>query len=138
LLGKEAFLVVNGDVFADIDFRKVVLKASLDAPSGGVKNTLAHLVMVDNPPQHPLGDFVLRQGLIESDGEDRLTFSGIGVYHPDLFSGIQPGEAAKLAPLLKLAIQDKLVTGQHHRGKWYDIGTPQRLAELDAQLAVSF
>lgn len=127
LLGKTPFLVVNGDTFTDIDFGSLSL----------TKPNLAHLVMVDNPPQHPQGDFALNQGKLAETGEPKLTFSGVGVYHPELFAGVVRGEAAKLAPLLKAAMANGLVTGQQYLGKWHDIGTPQRLAELDASLLES-
>jgi N-acetyl-alpha-D-muramate 1-phosphate uridylyltransferase len=121
LLGDESFLVVNGDVFTDIDY------AATSLPVG----KLAHLVMVDNPQQHAEGDFALQEGLVKQASDNRLTFSGIGVYHPDLFKSVQRGEAAKLAPLLISAMQQGLVSGQHHTGIWHDIGTPERLAQLD-------
>jgi N-acetyl-alpha-D-muramate 1-phosphate uridylyltransferase len=121
LLGDESFLVVNGDVFTDIDY------AATSLPVG----KLAHLVMVDNPQQHAEGDFALQDGLVKQAADNRLTFSGIGVYHPDLFTSVQSGEAAKLAPLLISAMQQGLVSGQHHTGVWHDIGTPERLAQLD-------
>jgi N-acetyl-alpha-D-muramate 1-phosphate uridylyltransferase len=124
LLGEQPFLVVNGDVFTDIDYATVGLQAG----------RLAHLVMVDNPPQHTQGDFVLQNEMIHQAGEHRLTFSGIGVYHPDLFQSVQKGEAAKLAPLLITAMQQGLVSGQHHTGMWHDIGTPERLKQLDEWL----
>lgn len=121
LLGDESFLVVNGDVFTDIDY------AATSLPVG----KLAHLVMVDNPQQHAEGDFALQEGLVKQAADNRLTFSGIGVYHPDLFKSVQSGEAAKLAPLLISAMHQGLVSGQHHTGIWHDIGTPERLAQLD-------
>lgn len=121
LLGEAPFLVVNGDVFTDIDY------ASLALPDG----KLAHLVMVDNPPQHAAGDFGLAQGMIMEQAATQLTFSGVGVYHPRLFDSIPRGEAAKLAPLLRSAMQQSRVSGQHHHGMWHDIGTPERLAQLD-------
>lgn len=127
----EAFLVVNGDIFTDLDF--ATLASALHTPN------LAHLVMINNPPQHPNGDFSLdsaNQNKLTLDGVNKLTFSGIGVYHPDLFKDIVPGQAAKLAPLLKTAMADGLVRGQHYQGVWHDIGTPQRLNELDASLRV--
>jgi len=129
LLGDAAFLVVNGDTFSDIEYQQ--LKTALASGS------LAHLVMVDNPTQHPNGDFALVNGLVQSHGDSQLTFSGVGVYHPDLFLPVRHGEAAKLAPLLRNAMLARRVSGQHHRGKWYDIGTPERLAELDTLLTVS-
>jgi MurNAc alpha-1-phosphate uridylyltransferase len=126
LLGEAPFLVVNGDTFTDIDFHG--LKAVLRS------DQLAHLVLVDNPPQHPAGDFVLQNGRVVPDGDVRLTFSGTGIYRPALFQAVQPGQSAKLAPLLRDAIAMGKVTATHHRGVWHDIGTPQRLHELDTQL----
>lgn len=125
-LGNEPFLVVNGDVFVSIDYGR--LRNALD------KDRFAHLVMVDNPPQHPEGDFVLDNGELKLDGEPRLTFSGVGIYRPELFAGIIPGQTAKLAPILQQAISQGRVSAEHHRGIWHDIGTPQRLHELDQQL----
>jgi MurNAc alpha-1-phosphate uridylyltransferase len=126
LLGDTPFLVVNGDTFTDIDFQRL---HDVLAP-----NQLAHLVLVDNPVQHPAGDFVLQGNQVMPDGDARLTFSGTGVYSPALFATVQPGQAAKLAPLLRDAIGQGKVGGTYHRGVWHDIGTPQRLHELDAQL----
>lgn len=124
LLGDAPFLVVNGDVFTDIDYAAL----ALEPPN------LAHLVMVDNPPQHPAGDFALLNGKLNDQQQSKLTFSGVGVYHPSLFAGVVRGEPAKLAPLLRAAMAQDLVTGQHHRGAWHDIGTPERLHALDGQL----
>ena len=100
-----------------------------DLPSGA----LAHLVMVDNPAHHPEGDFRLAGGLLHVEGQPRLTFSGIGVYSPALFAGCDAGPFP-LAPLLREAMQDARVSGEHHRGRWMDVGTPQRLAELERGL----
>jgi MurNAc alpha-1-phosphate uridylyltransferase len=124
LFGDAPFLVVNGDVFTDIDFAAL----KLDAPN------LAHLVMVDNPPQHVAGDFALSSGKLSVDGTEKLTFSGVGVYQPSLFAEVVRGEPAKLAPLLKAAMAQGLVSGSHHQGAWHDIGTPERLQALDSQL----
>lgn len=124
LLGDQPFLVVNGDVFTDIDY------ASLALPAG----KLAHLIMVENPPQHAAGDFALKDGVVFESTDNRLTFSGVGVYHPALFDSVQRGQAAKLAPLLRIAMQQRQVTGQHHHGMWHDIGTPERLQQLDTWL----
>lgn len=127
LLGTGPFLVVNGDVFIDMDF------ASLEhALAAG---QLAYLVMVDNPPQHPDGDFVFRDGKLGLEGSPKLTFSGVAVYDPSLFVDIVPGQVAKLAPLLQKAIAQAKASGEHHQGVWHDIGTPERLYELDRQLA---
>ncbi|BCT92848.1 mannose-1-phosphate guanylyltransferase [Lysobacter helvus] len=136
LLGDAPFLAVNGDVWTDFDFARLPSE-----PRGE-----AHLVLVDNPPQHPNGDFALRaDGTVASDGEARLTFAGIGVYRPSLFDGWRgivgnvPGvdetpPRFKLAPLLRHAMGRNAIDGTHHRGAWTDVGTPQRLAELDASL----
>jgi MurNAc alpha-1-phosphate uridylyltransferase len=123
LLGEAPFVVVNGDIFTDYAY------AGLPQQPAG----LAHLVMVDNPPQHADGDFVLNEGRLLAEGEPRLTYSGIGVYDPQLFSGCQPG-ALPLAPLLRAAMERNEVSGEHYTGQWLDIGTPERLAELDASL----
>lgn len=123
LLGDEPFVVVNGDIWTSFDF------ASLREPVG-----LAHLVLVDNPFHHPIGDFCLDSaGRVRDNGEPRLTFSGIGVYRPALFQGLAEGEA-KLAPLLREAMARDAVTGEHFTGSWWDIGTPQRLEQLDGWL----
>jgi N-acetyl-alpha-D-muramate 1-phosphate uridylyltransferase len=127
LLRDAPFLVVNGDIFTELDFSQI----RLNVPD------LAHLVLVDNPPQHPQGDFVLQQGKALAEGASKLTFSGVGVYHPTLFKNIARGEPAKLAPLLKAAMAEGRVSGTYYQGAWHDIGTPQRLAELDASLKVN-
>ena len=121
MLGEQPFLVVNGDVFTDIDYAGLSLAV----------DKLAHLVMVDNPEQHAEGDFSLQDGLVKQAASHRLTFSGIGVYHPQLFQSVRSGEAARLAPLLVSAMQQGQVSGQHHTGLWHDIGTPERLQQLD-------
>ena len=123
LLGDAPFLVVNGDIWCDIAFGQLSLPA----------DCLATLVLVDNPVQHPQGDFALQQGRVLAEGESRLTFSGVGLYHPTLFAGCQPGKAP-LAPLLRAAMARQQVAGVHHRGHWFDIGTPARLQQLDQQL----
>lgn len=136
LLGDEPFLVVNGDTFTEMDFAQLKLNP----------NNLAHLVLVDNPPQHPNGDFaieiheaksnVVKVGSLKNHGSQMLTFSGVGVYHPDLFAGVVQGEPAKLAPLLRLAISEGKATAEHYQGMWHDIGTPERLISLDKSLNV--
>lgn len=135
LLGDAPFLVINGDIFCDWD----VARAQGLFANNLAENDLAHLVLVDNPAHHPQGDFVLTGSRILPDGTDhradnRFTFSGIGVYRPALFSTIPRGQPAKLAPLLRAAAAAHRVSGEHHPGRWTDVGTPQRLAELDAQL----
>lgn len=124
LLGEAPFLVVNGDVFTDYPFERLPR-----APAG-----LAHLVLVPNPPQHARGDFVLQEGRVLSDGGGRLTFSGIGVYRPQLFAECGPG-VFPLAPLLRKAMADEQVGGERYNGHWCDVGTPERLAALDRLLA---
>ena len=140
----EQFLVVNGDTFTEIDFKSIVIKAhalqaSMHAASGGVKNAHAHLVLVNNPPQHPNGDFAIESknqldGMLKNTGKQMLTFSGVGVYHPDLFVDIVKGQSAKLAPLLRKAIENNAATAQYYHGVWHDIGTPKRLKSLDESL----
>lgn len=122
LLGKDPFLVINADIWCDHPL----------APHDPGK-ALAHLVLVDNPHQHPEGDFALRAGLISDAGGDRLTFSGIGFYRPELFAGLPEGRH-RLAPLLRQAMAVGRVSGEHHRGRWFDVGTPQRLRSTDAAL----
>ncbi len=123
LLGKEPFLVVNGDVASDFPFENLK-----HCPEG-----LAHIVLVDNPPHHPQGDFALQGGKVMAEGEPKYTFSGIGMYRPELFAGRKPGKFP-LAPLLREAMAGGLVSGQIHTGFWMDIGTVERLRELDEHL----
>jgi N-acetyl-alpha-D-muramate 1-phosphate uridylyltransferase len=128
LLDDQPFLVVNSDVYSDYDFAALRVRAlTLSARQP------AHLVLVDNPQHHPHGDFGLRDGLVAAGGA-RLTFSGIGAYHPALFCGIARGEKCRLASLLAQPIAEGRVSGEHFHGEWNDVGTPQRLAELDARL----
>ncbi len=126
LLGAEPFLVINADVYSDYDF-SAIARADL-------QDRLAHLVLVDNPPQHPRGDFALEAGRVRESGESLLTFSGIGVYAPRLFGGIPAGAKLALAPLLRKAIAAERVSGEHYHGRWHDIGTAERLQALDAEL----
>lgn len=125
LLGSAPFIVVNGDVHTDFDFAKL-------APPGA--GDLAHLVLIDNPEHHPRGDFALAQGRVANDGPARLTFSGIGVYHPALFSHIPAGSRCQLAAVLRPSIDEGRVAGEHFHGGWADVGTPERLAALDRAL----
>lgn len=120
------FLVVNGDIYCDWPIEQVAIR----------DDDLAHLVLVDNPPQHPTGDFVLQDHRVsdKSDAIPALTFAGIGFYRPSLFKNLVVGEPAKLAPLLRSAMAAGRISGEHHMGRWEDVGTPDRLAALDAEL----
>ena len=120
LLGEGPFLVVNGDIWIDYDFGAIAC----------VVGKLAHLVLVGNPPHHPDGDFLLNRGRIVQSGGERLTYCGVGVFTPDLFSGCRSGKF-RLAPLLREAIGRDQVSGEYFRGAWYDVGTPERLSSLD-------
>ena len=126
LLGSAPFLVVNGDIFCDWDFAR--------ARQIDMRQMLAHLILVDNPPQHPGGDFALEGGLVANLGEVSHTFSGIGIYAAELFDGLPDNTPAKLAPLLRAAADLGCVSGEQHGGEWVDVGTPERLAALDARL----
>lgn len=133
LLGDAPFLLVNGDVWTDYDFANLPRE-----PQG-----LAHLVLVDPPAHTTHGDFALdKRGFVRSDGEHRLTYAGLGVYRPDLLHdwheiiGIGAGRPARfmLAPILRARMSDEAIRGEHWRGRWTDVGTPERLARLDAEL----
>ena len=135
LLGDAPFLLVNGDVWTDFDFARLPRE-----PDG-----LAHLVMVDRPVHATHGDFALdADGHVRTEGLDPLTYSGIGVYRPQLLDGWQHVVDARhavdgkpkfqLAPILRAHMGEGLIRGEHHRGRWTDVGTPQRLAQLDAEL----
>ena len=131
LLGDEPFLVVNGDIHAYYDFSKARdIAAAMKADA----DFLAYLMLTDNPPHHPKGDFALEDGVCRLEGAHKLTYTGIGVYRPESFSHIVPGTKAALAPLLKEWIAQGRVRGEHHRARWVDVGTPQRLAALDLAL----
>ena len=132
MLGDAPFIVVNGDVFTDFPYDRLVSAARRLAADA---SHVAHLVLVDNPTHHPGGDFALDTGLARPDGTPRFTFSGLGVYRPGLFAGIAPGTKARLAPLLVAAMGRNAVSAEHYTGYWLDVGTPARLAELDARLA---
>jgi MurNAc alpha-1-phosphate uridylyltransferase len=123
LLGAQPFLVLNGDVWSDFALR------ALEAPAG----SLAHLVLVDNPPHHPGGDYALEKSGRVGAGAEKLTFSGLSILDPALFAGVEPG-FLPLKPLLDAALAAGRLTGQRHGGAWCDVGTPARLAALDADL----
>ena len=145
----EPFLVVNGDTFTDFDFAAL---AHLPAPSpfkaegggeGKIVQNLVQLVLIDNPPQHPNGDFAIEfksqsDGMLKNSGKQMLTFSGVGVYHPDLFDAVVIGQPAKLAPLIRKAIENNAATAQYYQGVWHDIGTSERLKKLDNDLKITW
>lgn len=120
LLGPEPFLLVNGDTFSNLDFSSLVLESG----------ALAHLVLVPNPPQHPGGDFALDAGHVMADGDPRYTYSGIGLYHPELFAGCVAGRFP-LLPLLQRAMAARRLRGHVFDGLWSDVGTVARLQELE-------
>lgn len=131
LLGDQPFLVINADIWCDWD----VSLATQVSTMLTLRNSLGWLLMVNNPPHHPEGDFGLDdQGRATPDSLPHLTFSGVGVYHPGLFEGVQPALPSKLAPLLRREMARRRILGQHHQGIWVDVGTPQRLEALDRQV----
>ncbi len=129
LLGRQPFAVINSDIYCDYDFTRLPSHAAALQASGDT----AHLVLVNNPAHHSNGDFGLLHGRV-TDGAPKLTFSGIGIYQPALFWHIPRGTAAPLAPLLRAQIALGKASGEHYAGYWVDVGTPQRLEELDKQL----
>lgn len=127
LIDAEIFPVVNGDVYVEYDFAQLAKPVSFITTG----DAQMHLVLVDNPSQHPHGDFVLRGArVVEGDG-DKLTFSGIGVYHRSVFADLAPQIKEPLVPLLRAAIAAGQASGEHFRGRWVDVGTPDRLQQLD-------
>jgi len=127
LLGEQPFAVINGDIWCDYDF------AHLPAFAARMQQDNVHLVLVNNPAHHPNGDFGLHDGRV-TEAAPKLTFSGIGLYRPMLFANIPRGSKAALAPMLRAQIALGKVGGEHHQGLWVDVGTPQRLSELDTQV----
>jgi len=127
LLGSDPFLVINGDILTDFDCRAAIERAAQMS-----EHTLAHLWLVPNPPHHPQGDFRLQAGGQVTDTESQEpahTFSGIGLYRPELFAHTAAHQRAKLAPLLRQAMRQGQVCGEMHTGLWLDVGTPERLQE---------
>ena len=123
LLGPGPFLVVNADIWTDIDFATLALEAAAHA----------HLVLVPNPPHNARGDFGLDGDLVVSRDTDRFTYSGVGMFRPEFFAGCS-AERFPLLPVLNRAISAQRVRGELHRGAWSDVGTAERLAALDARL----
>jgi len=131
LIASDVFPVVNGDIYCEYDFSHLAEPMARLAAG----HDLAHLVLVDNPPQHLKGDFVLDAGrIVTSPPRPPLTFSGIGVYHRALFAHTPAHEKAPLAPLLRRAIDAGRASGEHFAGRWVDVGTPERLQQLDESL----
>ena len=130
LLGEAPFLVVNGDIWCDFDLARAHGIAERLADDA----LLGWCVLVPNPPHHVDGDFGLDHGLLSEHASPRHTFSGIGVYRPALFDGIPHGTRAPLGPLLRTGASARRIGGELHTGLWTDVGTPERLAQLDARL----
>jgi len=130
LIGAPVFAVVNADVFSDYDYGGLAI-AMQGLLAGDMQ---AHLVLIDNPAHNPRGDFALDGTLARDAGDARLTFSGMGAYNARLFESLDVGEKHALAPLLRNQMARGRVTAEHYRGRWTDVGTPARLAELDSQL----
>lgn len=126
LLGDRPFVVVNGDVFTDFPFVTLTTERAEDI--------LAHLVLVPNPPQHPLGDFGIESetGLALAAADTQFTYSGIGWFRPEFFADIASGPQ-KLAPYLRQAMARKQISAEVYYGEWADIGTPERLAQINEQ-----
>ena len=133
LLGDAPFLLVNGDVYCDVDFARFSRSTASDdekCPAGG-----ARLLFVANPAHHAGGDFSLAgERVVPARGEQTLTYAGIGVFSPAMFATVPAGQPLKLRPLLDAAIAAGTLHGERHAGRWVDVGTPQRLAELDQEL----
>ena len=126
LLGPEAFLLVNADIWCDYEFARL---RGID-----LEGRLAHLVLVPNPPQHPAGDFSLDQTRVGNSPAPRYTYAGIAVISPRLVAGIAAGQKAQLAPLWRAAAERGEVTGELYDGLWSDVGTPERLSALETRL----
>lgn len=127
LLGSEPFLVVNADLFTDFDF-SIVKRWQQQIRAGSV---LGICTLVPNPAHHPAGDFALEEGLVRNQGRHMLTYAGIAAFAPALFAPVQAGERAPLAPLLRAAADYGRLAGITHDGQWSDVGTPERLHELN-------
>jgi MurNAc alpha-1-phosphate uridylyltransferase len=126
LLGREAFLLVNADVYCECDFARL--------RSVALGERLAHLVLVPNPAHRADGDFSLRDGDVGNEGAPRYTYSGVAVMDPALVAPVKAGEKAPLAPLLRAAAARGRLGGELYEGLWQDVGTIERLAELEAYL----
>ncbi len=130
--GNLPFLVVNADIYSEMDYASLL--PTMRAMQSSTNQRLAHLVLVGNPPHHVEGDFVLQGDQVMLTGDNKLTFSGVGIYQSQLFNEIKPGFPVKLAPLLRQAMQAGKISGEYFSGQWVDVGTPERLGLLDQQL----
>lgn len=126
LLGAAPFLLVNADIYCEVAFRPLLAFAL-----GAV---LVHLVLVPNPPHRAQGDFSLRASAVANEGTPRYTYSGVAVMSPQLVRSVRRGDKAPLAPLLRSAAHEHRASGELFEGLWQDVGTAERLAELEAQL----
>jgi len=127
LLGEPPFLLVNADIYCEVDFRALLRLA--------LGSLVAHLVLVPNPPHRAQGDFSLRFGSVGNTGEPRYTYSGVAVMSPQLVKTVKRGDKAPLAPLLRSGADERRISGEVFDGLWQDVGTAERLAELESQLA---
>jgi N-acetyl-alpha-D-muramate 1-phosphate uridylyltransferase len=132
LLGAAPFLIVNGDIWTDYPFERLISRFGANGFEDRPRD-LAHLVLVPNPPQHAQGDFSLLNGRVTEGEGERGTYSGVAVYSPGFFADCAPG-AFKLLPPLLSAMRAGRISGERYQGLWFDIGTPQRLAQLDELL----
>ncbi len=130
LLDCEVFAVVNADVYSDYAYSGLLRALSQLTPGGNQ----VHLVMMDNPAHHPGGDFGIRDGRAVLDSAPLLTFGGLSAFRTQVFEQVPRGQKQALAPLLREQIAQGRVGAEHYRGLWIDVGTPQRLAELDTLL----
>ena len=131
LLGEAPFAVVSGDIHTDYDYAGLAPRIASIARDPAAH--AAHFVLVDNPPYHLGGDMGLEGGRVTRGGV-RLTYGNIAVYHPALFAGIEPGVPLKLFPWAYRFVEAGRVSGEHFRGAWDNIGTPDQLASLDRRL----
>ncbi|HEY5898258.1 MAG TPA: nucleotidyltransferase family protein [Burkholderiales bacterium] len=127
LLGAGPFLVVNADIYCEIDFARLL--------GFDLRHMLAHLVLIPNPPHHPQGDFTLRAGLVGYEQAPRYTYAGVAVMSPELVKSVKPGSKSALLPHLRSAADERRLAGELFRGLWQDVGTLERLAQLESQLA---
>ena len=139
LLGEDPFVAIAGDIYCPhFDFEQVKDVLHDTDPWGNphpvAQRDIAWLYLIKNPPEHPQGDFAVNAFSLGNEGEPRFTFSGIGVYRPEMFDAVAPGEAVKLVTLMREYAALGRLGGEVYRGDWTDVGTPERLAQLNAPL----